>query len=650
MNINFPPSPINQSLSSNAIQKADQKDFENTYQLLKKVTEQYSKVPNWNNFTNLIKGHRTYLKIESNSEKDIHLITTSKKEERSSIEDIKKYVSRLLEKDFPEKEKKLLRNQLIIFEKRIIDSEPELKQEKIKNPIQKEELKKEDEVKHLNSIIKKNPKLDELEEKHLIKEDQDVNDQNIDNVKVNWDSNTKKDLCTIPDQLKKMGIESQDGKRLQQGNIDYLLTLDNRPCICKTFQSRDGRKVCLYEDRRSGEPIALVFRSKKGKYINNNIAVPAVPLKDDQYPSNLISCRDMASFQLRHRDSAWRDTLGDKKKMENDPWLSTHQFDLESYYQKGNDIYKFSLENIGQALYELTVNSENPKPAALLVTSNHMLTIELEKREDRGVLFKLYDPNDSVRPLRILLPSREHLKKLDISMLLNEEEIKAYFENQPFASMIRYDQPKNANGSWETTGVHTIAHQHLVENSTLEWNIKSLYISMMLNANDVGQVVHTILNSKMNDQMKVRYMRAEVSEQIPIIQVALTENSAQAVKEYVEAVLKYKGFSDEEKYYLLGGFEEGASPLYRAFIGEYTKAIMAFTEAVVTDPEFPSDYKVKLLQARDNREGNNKLRYGLLNTASDDLKKRFKDYISHSKLNDTDKDKILFPNNYKYIT
>lgn len=464
--------------------------------------------------------------------------------------------------------------------------------------------------------------------------------------------NAVKDRDAISNKLKALGAK-------KEGEPETFKTDDGRLYTCTKFITPHlSRKIKLYEDLDG--PIALVYPSKKGKNIKNNCKVKALDGSD-------IVCEDIASFQIRNRNLNWREVLGDKEKIKKEKWLNSHQIRVQQFAQKGNDVYKCSRFNVGEALYALSMNSKNQKPAGLFNTINHMMSVSIEKRKKGGVLLKFYDPNHSDNNIRILTPSPYHLKKLTIDALLrNNIELGAYFpKEKPIDDPVfckdfknylytkksdhtlsgyftSYDDLNNPTGTWENTKINTFTPKSISDDPVLsrKWLVENLDISMKINGNDVKDLIHAILNSGDPKEVKYQCMKAliptvDYPKPVPVIAFALNNGCMEATKAYVEAVLNHNEFSDQEKYELLGGLKDGDSYLYFAFFYNRKETLLAFTQAVAEAPHFPSIYKINLLRAR--MKGAHALA-----KASNELQKTFFKFIRDCKnLSYVEKNEIL---------
>lgn len=485
------------------------------------------------------------------------------------------------------------------------------------------------------------------------------------------------DANAIPNKLKDLKLNRKEGKS------ETIKTIDGRSCKRTTFitKTKDkNRIVRLYED--SEGPIALVYPSSKGTNCNNNGRVK------NMYGKRIV-CRDMAAYQIRHRNDdklKWREILNNPKQMEKQKELNEIGFSTIEFIQQPNKIYMCSPFNIGDALYEMVVNNENPTPPAALFSSyNHVMAINIEKRQKGGVLLKFYDPNQSDDILRILVPSVDQLKKLTTDFLLNEKQFTEYFPKNTIENIIKhteknasqqevnngnaifeyfkkkfskekpthelcaslkvYDDPIKPIGNWQDTKVELLIPKNIANDPELNqrWLTETLRMGILDNQSNVG-ILDMILNSKeLTKDEKFLCMKASTSESpVPVITWALSFGNTETIKVYMKAVLSYPDFSDKEKYELLGGFENGYSCLFRGFISDdntltkITEAVMCYVKAVVADPNLPLHYKVKLLRAEFDSVG-----FGLDNCKNHQLSYDFTKFIKNCNLDNEAKNKIL---------
>lgn len=459
-----------------------------------------------------------------------------------------------------------------------------------------------------------------------------------------------------------------------EGKNEKINTLDGRSYKCTTFNStkKKVREVRLYEDLDG--PFALVYLSNKGTGCNTNG-------KASQTGGEKIVCRHMSSYYIRHRDEDWREILSDPNKMANNEELDNFVIDVDDFLRQSDRVYMCSPFNIGAALYELSVNSENPRPVALFGTHNHLMAINIEKRKKGGVVLKFYDPNQSDNIVRVILPSVDHLKKLTIDCLLNEQDFKLYFEkyvveNTPAkttkseylkkifpnkskqkpkpehaicAFLASYDDPmKDTTGNYsQDTKVKLLTPEIISNNPELnkQWMIENLQMSMFYNQNNVSDVILKILNSKELTKeekflcMKANRLNFKRKLEYPVISSALQHGSTEALKAYMEKVLNYRDFSGEKKYELLGGLEND-SCLYFGFTSDdknCKQVVMAYVQTVIEAPNLPVEYKIKLLRAQRGKL------FGLEKCKSDELKDEFINFIKTCNLKQSEKDEILSP-------
>lgn len=606
----------------------DYKEYTKTYQVLCTLSNQHNK--------NLLKyfkkcicinQEKIYPKFKTDSAGNIvSLVTTLNKKEKADICKVREYIEGLINKSPSQLEQARLRKQLFLFER----------QWKVPRAKQKEPIIPTKKILNSKNRLIFKPKVGRLKR---------VNSQS--------DENSVDGQHAIINKLKALGIETKDGKRIQPQQVEYLKNEDNYPYTCTTFITPITHRIIrIFEDAEG--LIAIVYLSKKGKGVNNNFKVNSLD-------GTKIVCRDMASFQIRNLDSQWRDILGNQEKMSSERWLTTHQYDVQQFIRKGNEVYKCSPFNVGEALYALKKNSKNPRTIALMNTINHVMSIQIEKRKKGGILCKFYDPNHSDDILRILTPFTHQLKKLPINALIrNKKEFALYFPKDKLMEksgrtlslfLTNYNNPNNPTGNWGNTKIYNLTPKIISNDPTLnqKWYVENLITSMMINGNDLHDIIDKILNSSQSKEVKFHCMKGIIPREdapmlLPIIADALSEGYLEATRVYVKAVLNYPEFKDEEKYQLLGGLKEGDSSLYKvrssllytAFLYNRKDAVIAFAQAVAEDPYLASNYKVSLLQAQ--MKGS----YGLAITTSEELKEKFTNFIlSCNHLSKTEKNHIL---------
>ena len=211
-------------------------------------------------------------------------------------------------------------------------------------------------------------------------------------------------------------------------------------------------------------------------------------------------------------------------------------------YKTAQEGYYFDRYGVGQALHaacEQQQTDGEQNKTYLFSSSNHVMALKINwSPEQSEIKLAFYDPNDTLRVRRLIVPDLQTLKAIKIEHLVPDSDIKLYY---PEGSL---------GGCLTTTTVESRAGTSLVR-VLADMNPSILFL-MLTNGHFSSKMVDQFmgqLNRLDSDNQKIALM-AKGHDGFPGLHMALQNGHGECVKAYLSLVMA-SPFSDVFKHNLL---------------------------------------------------------------------------------------------------
>ncbi|WP_281648179.1 ShET2/EspL2 family type III secretion system effector toxin [Parendozoicomonas sp. Alg238-R29] len=286
--------------------------------------------------------------------------------------------------------------------------------------------------------------------------------------------------------------------------------------------------------------------------------------------------------------------------------IATHpafQVDYHEQYHQHlpQEGYYFHLEFFPQVIHHLIekywddMSSYISTKNYVFYSSNHAMALRFRRKSDR-LLITFYDPNDTTRHRKVVLPGPQHAANFRLNHVLDEALIKSYFPGENptghITSTETVDCPQQCSAQFYGEPSPVLLSFALFSNT---------FGTMSAVGVDAMEYVRqTIQNHQLSEKDKVQRLLAQEAGRPPSLAMAFSQNNASAIMAFAEEILSCN-LSSAAKAEILGakGSTE-ISGLYASFYGGNIQTILHFCTLVLNSSLTPL-HKATLLIA-DNRE------------------------------------------------
>ena len=300
-------------------------------------------------------------------------------------------------------------------------------------------------------------------------------------------------------------------------------------------------------------------------------------------------------------------------------------------YKTAQEGYYFDRYGVGQALHaacEQQQTDGEQNKTYLFSSSNHVMALKINwSPEQSEIKLAFYDPNDTLRVRRLIVPDLQTLKAIKLEHLVPDSDIKLYYpeldypkpylggclttttvESRAGSSLVRVLADMNPsilflmlqNGHFSSK----IVVQFLGQLNRLDsYNQK---IALMAKDHDGFPGLHTALQngheyldrvSPFSDELKQDLLMAKSCTGFPGLYAALQNGHGECVKGYLSLVMA-SPLSDEFKQNLLMAKSPDDFPgLFAALANGHGECVKAYLSLVMASP-FSDEVKQDLLMAK----------------------------------------------------
>ena len=296
------------------------------------------------------------------------------------------------------------------------------------------------------------------------------------------------------------------------------------------------------------------------------------------------------------------------------------------------------------------------------------ITIEWSPNQNE-IKLTLYDPNDTLRVRRVVIPCAEHLRYLNIEEVMDQEDIDFCFPSQDFCGVLTsvevkptsVHNPENQACQHSLSGLHRIIfscagrakknqNPDIVNRSEMGESLLKIYgplnpstLHLLLSRgyfhhNFSKQVLTEQLN-KLDKRARLNLLLAKDHENVPGMFMAMQNGHANSVSAYITCIMS-SPFNDEVKQTLLAAKDpDGISGLHIAMqighhdcVHNYVKNILASSMS--------NRAKQALLIAKSSNDGIPGL-YFALQEGHSECVRTYMRHVLKSPLSDDEKQMLL---------
>ncbi|WBA80080.1 ShET2/EspL2 family type III secretion system effector toxin [Endozoicomonas sp. GU-1] len=309
-----------------------------------------------------------------------------------------------------------------------------------------------------------------------------------------------------------------------------------------------------------------------------------------------------------------------------DTTVDGHKTAQEGYY--------FDRDGVGKAIYvacqQQLADGEQNK-TYLFSSSNHLMALKINWSPERSeIKLDFYDPNDTLRVRRLIVPDLQTLKAIKIEHLVPDSDfIKLYYpkpylggclttttvESRAGSSLVRVLADMNpsilflmlTNGHFSSKMVVQFLgqlnrldpyHQKIALMAKSFKGFPGLYAAL---ENGHGECVKGYLSlvmaSPLSDEFKQHLLMAKSPDGFPGLFTALANGHGECVKGYLSLVMA-SPLSDEFKQHLLmAKSPDGFPGLFLALQNGHWECVKSYVDLVMASP-FSDEFKQDLLMAK----------------------------------------------------
>lgn len=232
----------------------------------------------------------------------------------------------------------------------------------------------------------------------------------------------------------------------------------------KVHSSKPGTKTLIINDQTNGYRIYEVgIPGKQYNATRSDISGNLIVCRQLSYFGFLINAKDrgyikpmMALFEPNAYQSLLYDTNNseDSSKIASlSKALQENHFDSKNIIQRADKYLSFEINKFGEALYRIfesmqeTNAKERSEVKLIFDSENHAITMVLVKKTNSAkfgkFVLKFYDPNDSLKHMRVEFKDFSAVKNFHLNHVLTEEQIHYYFTNFTLGMLASFEDTTN---------------------------------------------------------------------------------------------------------------------------------------------------------------------------------------------------------------